>query len=269
MSYVGAGNTFYREIMGYDAHDAEYEVVFPLGDNLVEIDVERLGQENLVGASAEFAAGAEGIGTGSSGGVGILYGMNSRGSGPANAATTVAAPAPADTGLHDSPASCVSYAPAVSYTTRSRSGWPGSRRRSTAVSVGSPAARGSHVAPPSVLSRTRPVGAFSTANVRSGFTGSWTPARPMNPGWYESIEGGSNWTRWTSPTPQIKHLPAPKKIPPQTPSHPRLNATRTPFIATRYGFKSRETVYFSTTRLFPQMGIKRPPASCCSGWPSA
>jgi len=91
MSYVGASNTFYREIMGYDPHDTENEVVFPLGNNLVEIDVERLGQENLVGASAEFAAGAEGIGTGSSGGVGILYGMNSRGSGPANAATTVAA----------------------------------------------------------------------------------------------------------------------------------------------------------------------------------
>ena len=91
MSYVGADNTFYREIMGYDAHDAQNEVVFSLGNNLVEVDVERLGQENLVGASAEFAAGAEGIGTGSSGGVGILYQMNSRGSGPANAATTVAA----------------------------------------------------------------------------------------------------------------------------------------------------------------------------------
>ena len=91
MSYVGASNTFYREIMGYNAHDTEEEVVFSLENNLVEVDVERLGQENLVGASAEFAAGAEGIGTGSSGGVGILYQMNSRGSGPANAATTVAA----------------------------------------------------------------------------------------------------------------------------------------------------------------------------------
>jgi len=91
MSYVGSTNTFFREIMGYDAHDPEYEVMFSLEDHLVEVDVERLGQENLVGASAEFAAGAEGIGTGSSGGVGILYQMNSRGMGPANAATTVTA----------------------------------------------------------------------------------------------------------------------------------------------------------------------------------
>ena len=67
------------------------DIAFPLANYMVEVDVSRVGLEHLVGASAEFAAGAEGIGTGSSGGVGVLFQMNSEGSGPANATTTVSA----------------------------------------------------------------------------------------------------------------------------------------------------------------------------------
>ena len=91
MTYLGAGNTFTREILGYDPYDTDNDVAFTLMNHIVEVDVNRVGLENLVGASAEFAAGAEGIGSGSSGGVGVLYQMDSRGSGPANAATTVSA----------------------------------------------------------------------------------------------------------------------------------------------------------------------------------
>lgn len=91
MSYVGADGTFFREVMGYDTADTDNDVTFSLGNHTVGVDVERLGQQILAGSEAEFAAGAEGIGAGSTGGVGILYQMNSTGSGPANSSTTVSA----------------------------------------------------------------------------------------------------------------------------------------------------------------------------------
>ena len=91
MTYVGASGTFFNEIMGYDTADTDNEINFSLGNQTVDVDVSRLGQEILAGAGAEFGAGAEGIGSGSAGGVGILYQMNSTGGGPANSSTTVSA----------------------------------------------------------------------------------------------------------------------------------------------------------------------------------
>ena len=86
ITYLDASSdTFYREIMGYDTYDTTSDISYNLGGHVVEVDVERTGQESLVGGGVEFGSGAEGIGTGSAGGVAIFYTMASEGEGPASA----------------------------------------------------------------------------------------------------------------------------------------------------------------------------------------
>ena len=90
---TGSSSTlFYRQIMGYDTYDGGIrDIEFTLGGFDVGVDVWRARVETLAGGGAEFAAGAEGIGAGSSGGVAIFYEMDSYGNGPANSVSNVSA----------------------------------------------------------------------------------------------------------------------------------------------------------------------------------
>jgi hypothetical protein len=91
-TYLDAGtDIFFREVMGYDAYDADMDIRFTLGGENVEVDVERDRVENLVGGGAEFATGADGVGTGSGGGVAIFYNMDSFGDGPSSTTANVGA----------------------------------------------------------------------------------------------------------------------------------------------------------------------------------
>ena len=87
INYLGTSGTFYREIMGFDVHDADKDLRITLGG--FDVDVDRIGEENLVGTSTEFASGAEGVGGGSSGGVAIYYGIDSHGQGPVTSVSNV------------------------------------------------------------------------------------------------------------------------------------------------------------------------------------
>jgi hypothetical protein len=89
INYLGSSGTFYREIMGFDAHDADKDLRITLGGFNVDVDVDRIGEENLVGTSTEFASGAEGVGGGSSGGIAIYYGIDSHGHGPVTSVSNV------------------------------------------------------------------------------------------------------------------------------------------------------------------------------------
>jgi hypothetical protein len=88
-AYLGTSGTFYREIMGFDPHDAARDIRFTLNGLNVDVDVNRIGKVTLPGGSTEFGTGAEGLGGGSSGGIGILYGMDSLGEGPSDSLSNV------------------------------------------------------------------------------------------------------------------------------------------------------------------------------------
>jgi hypothetical protein len=92
VTYLDSGTSdFYREIMGYKAHDADKDLRFVLSGHRVDLDVERTGQRSLAGGGVEFASGAEGVGAGTSGGLAIFYMMNCIGEGPNAAASNVVA----------------------------------------------------------------------------------------------------------------------------------------------------------------------------------
>jgi len=77
------GLTFFQQIMGYSAYDGgTADLNFGLGGITTLVDVRRDRQENIVGGSAEFASGAEGIGAGSTGGVALFYDMLANAQGP-------------------------------------------------------------------------------------------------------------------------------------------------------------------------------------------
>lgn len=87
---TGDTTDFFRQVMGYDAYDnGTLDIQFTLGSNNVNVDVNRTGQQTLVGGGAEFASGAEGIGGGAS--VAVYFDMDSFGSGPYNANSNVGA----------------------------------------------------------------------------------------------------------------------------------------------------------------------------------
>jgi hypothetical protein len=86
------GDHFFRQIMGYDTYDNGWDVEFYLdGDTVkeVDLDVEKLRTVNIAGGGVEFASGAEGMGIGSVGGVGIIYGEDSLGQGPRSSQSNV------------------------------------------------------------------------------------------------------------------------------------------------------------------------------------
>jgi len=91
VTYLGSHGSFHRELMGFDPHDNARDLRFVLAGYNVDVDVNRNGQEVIPGGSAEFASGAEGIGSGSTGGVGILYEMDSLGEGPSSSLSNVSA----------------------------------------------------------------------------------------------------------------------------------------------------------------------------------
>jgi Tfp pilus assembly protein PilX len=72
-----AETDFYRQIMGFDL-DTEAAITMQPGINTI-INVSRIRQQIVAGGGAEFAAGTEGVGVGSQGGVAIFYQMDSRG----------------------------------------------------------------------------------------------------------------------------------------------------------------------------------------------
>ena len=86
---------FFYEVMGFDAllgrpaHDAVDDTSFNQDGHEVAVDIERSGQISLAGGGVEFASGAEGIGVGSAGGVGLIYTLNSSGAGPGGAESGV------------------------------------------------------------------------------------------------------------------------------------------------------------------------------------
>lgn len=77
----------YDEIIGATDPPApaavpETALAFSLGSAIrVDIDIQRLGQENLAGSGAEFGAGAAGVGAGVTGGVQVLYSLDALGIG--------------------------------------------------------------------------------------------------------------------------------------------------------------------------------------------
>jgi len=88
----GDSTSFFRQVMGFDSYDGgTKDIAYTIANYTVQIDVNRTGQETLVGGGAEFAAGAEGMGVGATGGVALLYEMNSAGEGPSNASSTIVA----------------------------------------------------------------------------------------------------------------------------------------------------------------------------------
>ncbi len=74
---------FFEQVMGYRVYDGGVpDLDFSPGGITTLVDARRDRQENIVGGSAEFASGAEGIGAGSTGGVALFYDMRSNAQGP-------------------------------------------------------------------------------------------------------------------------------------------------------------------------------------------
>ena len=72
-----AQTDFYNHIMGFNLNSVAAVTLQP-GINTI-IDVSRIRRQVVAGGGAEFAAGTEGVGVGSQGGVAIFYQMNSQG----------------------------------------------------------------------------------------------------------------------------------------------------------------------------------------------
>jgi Tfp pilus assembly protein PilX len=83
--------SFFREVMGYNAHDTAKDMSFTLSGQTVSVDVDRDKQISVGGGGVEFGSGAEGVGVGSAGGVAIIYALDSAGTGPNNASTNIGA----------------------------------------------------------------------------------------------------------------------------------------------------------------------------------
>lgn len=82
ITYLAAAPAFYRQVWGYDAYNNADDFQYTLGNYNVRVDVKRDRLEHLAGGMLEFGSGAEGIGGGTSGGVAIIYAMDSKGQGP-------------------------------------------------------------------------------------------------------------------------------------------------------------------------------------------
>jgi hypothetical protein len=91
--YLEAGGAnatgFFREVMGFDPNDPERDVAYFCSDHESKVDVTRTGAKNLAGGGVEFASGAEGVGAGSTGGVGLYYRIEARGQGPRSSASEI------------------------------------------------------------------------------------------------------------------------------------------------------------------------------------
>ncbi len=75
--------TFFQQVMGYLAYDGgTADVGLAPGGITTSVDVRRDRQQNIVGGSAEFAGGAQGVGGGSTGGCALFFDMRSDALGP-------------------------------------------------------------------------------------------------------------------------------------------------------------------------------------------
>lgn len=91
-TYLDSGtDIFFRELMGYDTYDSDTDVRFALGGHNVDVDVERDRTETLAGGGAEFASGAEGVGSGSASSIAVFFNLDSFGDGPRNASSNIGA----------------------------------------------------------------------------------------------------------------------------------------------------------------------------------
>lgn len=91
VTYLGTSGSFYRELMGFIPNDADRDLRFVMSGYNVDIDVARLGQENIAGRGSEFASGSEGVGAGSLGGVAVIYEIDSTAPGPSDALSDISA----------------------------------------------------------------------------------------------------------------------------------------------------------------------------------
>jgi hypothetical protein len=91
ITYLDAGEGFFRKVMGYNPRDTNKEMSFSLAGHTVSVDVGRDRQISLGGGGVEFGSGAEGVGVGSASGVAVIYEMDSLGLGPNNAQSTIVA----------------------------------------------------------------------------------------------------------------------------------------------------------------------------------
>lgn len=90
VEYLEAGaDTFFREMMGYDAYDTQKDLRLTIGDETADIDVKRVRQAQVVGGGAEFGSAGEGVGSGSAGGVAIIYSIDSLGTGPSSSQASI------------------------------------------------------------------------------------------------------------------------------------------------------------------------------------
>jgi len=75
-------NDFYREIFGFVPNDASIDMSFNFNNNpniIITVDIINQGAIPIVGGGVEFSAGAEGVGSGSTGGMAIIYDLDSFG----------------------------------------------------------------------------------------------------------------------------------------------------------------------------------------------
>ena len=84
-------DAFYRQVWGYDAYDNTADIRYTLGGNNVQVDVKRDRLEHIAGGMLEFGSGADGIGGGTSGGVAIIYAIDSTGQGPRSSEAVIIA----------------------------------------------------------------------------------------------------------------------------------------------------------------------------------
>jgi len=84
-------DAFFRQIMGFDSYDSDKDIQFTLGGYTVQVDTQRNRQESIAGGGAEFASGAEGAGSGMTGGVAVIYALDSVGTGPRSSQSEVLA----------------------------------------------------------------------------------------------------------------------------------------------------------------------------------
>lgn len=86
--------TVYDQILGYTTWDGgttDIGLTNTVYNDATEVDIQRTGAFNAAGGGVEFASGAEGVGVGSTGGVNIVYDLDSIGSGPRQSASNVLA----------------------------------------------------------------------------------------------------------------------------------------------------------------------------------
>jgi hypothetical protein len=90
--YLVSSDSFYRQVMGFDAWDGgTRDLQLTFTSYPVDVDVNRTGQQSIAGGGVEFASGAEGIGVGSAGGVAIFFDVDSLGNGPKSSQSNVGA----------------------------------------------------------------------------------------------------------------------------------------------------------------------------------